>query len=142
RQANGRPASQVRRLLVRERRPRSEQTHDRHDVGHVQRARCDWHWRWSSLMTRAPLGSDFSLDVSGVGRFTFGRRTQKDKYLIRSQYSQLTNDYWKEDGQPGDMEAWMHATIAVLMVKAPDAFSLDNLDPLLDDETGKKIETV
>lgn len=91
---------------------------------------------------REPNGSDFSIDVDGVGHFVFGRRTQKDKYLIRSVYSRMTNDYYKEDGTVGDMEAWMHATLEVLTVSQPESFDPDKLDPILDENTGAKIEKV
>jgi hypothetical protein len=92
-------------------------------------------------MARAANASDFTVDVDGIGRFKFARRMQKDKYLIRSQYSQLTSDHWREDGSVGDMEAWMHATIVVLLVEEPDKF-LENLDPLMDDDTGAPIQKV
>jgi hypothetical protein len=90
-------------------------------------------------MTRAANASDFVLDIEGFGRFKFARRQQKDKYLIRSRYSQLTDDYYKEDGTVGDMEAWMHATIAVLVVEEPSGFSVENLDPLMDDTVEEKL---
>lgn len=92
---------------------------------------------------RVANASDFVVDVEGIGRFKFARRTQKDKYLIRSLYSKLTNDFYREDGTAGDMEAWMHATIAVLVVEEPvETFSIEKLDPLVDDALGEKIEKI
>lgn len=96
---------------------------------------------------RAPNGkADFTVDVEGIGTFTFGRRTQKDKYLIRSLYSKITNNYWIVDDEGGssvgDMEAWMHANIEVLAVAMPDGFSLEKLDPIQQDDTAKVIEKI
>lgn len=93
-------------------------------------------------MARAAKESDFPIDVDGIGRFKFARRTQKDRYLIRTYYGQLTNDNWQEDGTVGDMEAFMHTTIHVLVVEQPEGFSIDNLDPLLDDDIQKKLEKI
>lgn len=93
-------------------------------------------------MARAAKESDFPVDVEGIGRFKFARRTQRDKYQIRSLYAQLTNDYYKEDGTAGDMEAWFHATLSVLTVEEPADFSVEKLDPLLDDVIGDKLMKV
>jgi len=93
-------------------------------------------------MPRTAKDSDFPVDVDGIGRFKFARRTLKDRYQIRTYYGQLTNDHWQEDGSVGDMEAFMHATIHVLVVEAPPDFSIDELDPLLDDDIQKKIEAI
>lgn len=93
-------------------------------------------------MARTAKESDFPIEIDGIGRFKFARRTQKDRYLIRTYYGQLTNDHWQEDGSVGDMEAFMHATIHVLVVEQPDGFSIDELDPILDDDIQKKIENV
>jgi hypothetical protein len=40
------------------------------------------------------------------------------------------------------MEAFMHATIHVLVVEQPGGFSIDELDPIMDDDIQKKIEAV
>lgn len=97
-------------------------------------------------MRPANGGSDFTLDVEGIGTFTFGRRTQKDKYLIRSLYAKMTNNYWVEDAEGGssvgDMEAWMHANISVLAVSMPEGFSLDGLDPIQQEDTAKTVEKI
>jgi hypothetical protein len=93
-------------------------------------------------MARTAKDSDFPVEVDGIGRFKFARRTQKDRYLIRTYYGQLTNDHWQEDGSVADMEAFMHATIHILAVEQPDGFSVDQLDPIMDDDIHKKIEKI
>ena len=95
---------------------------------------------------RKPSGTDFHVDAdyevreSGkvvrtepLGRFTFGRRTMRDMFLIRSEYNRLTNGNYTEDGVPVDIGAWAVATLSVLMVATPDSFDLDKIDPLTDD---------
>ncbi len=72
--------------------------------------------------------SDFTLDVDGVGTFTFGYRTMADEFAIQRKYAELTG------GGPitqwlGLVGGWM-AALAVLTVKAPDGWVLDELDPL------------
>ena len=84
-------------------------------------------------MPRVAHSGDFTLDVDGIGRFIFGRRTQRDQYRIRGLYAQMTGSHWREDGTVGDYEAWMHANIEVMTVEFPATFSLDKLDPLVDD---------
>jgi hypothetical protein len=93
-------------------------------------------------MPRIAHSGDFNVDVEGVGRFTFGRRTQRDQYRIRGLYSQMTGNHWRDDGRVGDVEAWMHANIEVLTVQFPDGFSLEKLDPLLDAEDDNRLERI
>lgn len=93
-------------------------------------------------MPRTAHSGDFSIEVEGIGRFTFGRRTQRDQYRIRGLYAQMTGDNWRTDGRVGDGEAWMHANIEVLTVAFPPTFSLDGIDPLLDDENDDRISRI
>lgn len=103
---------------------------------------------WGPLpdMSRTAKESDFPVDVEGMGRFKFARRTQKDKYQIRSLYAQLTDNNYSADGVAVDMEAWTHATISVLVVEEPESSAawpgLDKLDPLMDDDTADKLQKV
>lgn len=90
-------------------------------------------------MARIKKEGDFTIDVDGMGRFTFGRRTQRDKYKIRGLYAEMTNANWLPDGSPGDMEAWFHANVEVLAVEFPDNFSLEKLDPLTDKESDERL---
>lgn len=93
-------------------------------------------------MTRAVHKDDFSIEVEGLGSFRFGRRTQRDQYKIRGLYGSLTGNNWTEDGKVVDLEAWMHANLEVLTVEFPPTFSLDKLDPLVDDEEDDRMSRV
>jgi hypothetical protein len=90
-------------------------------------------------MARASHKDDFTVTVEGVGDFRFGRRQQKDQYKIRGLYAKLSGDNWKEDGTVGDLEAWWHATLEVMIVQYPDGFSLEKLDPLVDPENDDRL---
>jgi hypothetical protein len=82
---------------------------------------------------RSANGSDFHVDVEGVGRFQFGRRTMRDVFLIRSEYNRLSNGNYSAEGVPVDMGAWAVATINVLLVASPPEFDLTTVDPLMDE---------
>lgn len=96
-------------------------------------------------------GNDFHVDVewktpSGavepLGRFTFGRRTMRDVFLIRGEYNRLTNGNYNENGVALDFGAFSIATLSVLMVEAPASFDMDKVDPLLDDTWEDKAAAV
>jgi hypothetical protein len=100
---------------------------------------------------RKSHGTDFHVDVEwkrtpkdieNLGRFTFGRRTMRDVFLIRSEYNRLTNGNYSENGVPVDGGAWAIATLFVLMVEAPESFDLDKVDPLMDDTWEDKTAAV
>lgn len=50
---------------------------------------------------RAPRESDFYVDVEGIGRFRFGRRTYGDRLKIRAEFARLTKAYVEHD-EKGD----------------------------------------
>lgn len=83
------------------------------------------------MRTAAP--GDFKVDVDDVGSFTFGRRSPRDVFRIRGEYARLTGGNITEDGSFGDFPALVFVTIKQLMVSGPDAFNLDNIDPLVDE---------
>lgn len=87
-------------------------------------------------MTRPAHKTDFPVDVEGVGTFVFGRRRMADEIRIHVEYSRLTEAVaptpWLDS-----VATWL-ATLRVMMVRAPDGFVLDELDPL-DDETYEKL---
>jgi hypothetical protein len=96
-------------------------------------------------------GTDFHVDVEwkpatgaaeNIGRFTFGRRTMRDTFLIRSEYNRLSNGNYGHNGLPVDIGAWAVATLSVLMVEAPASFDLDKVDPLMDDTWEDKTAAV
>ena len=88
---------------------------------------------------RNPNENDFSVDVEGIGRFMFARRTKEDVFKIRSRYAVLTESHYTADGSIADMGAYALVVLQTLMVSAPENFSLDSIDPLLDDNFEKKI---
>lgn len=85
---------------------------------------------------------DFTVEVDGIGTFIFARRQMRDTYRIRGEYNKLTGGNYDDDGNFNDLPALAHATLAVLMVQAPDGFDLDALDPLTDDDCDTKIMKV
>lgn len=64
-----------------------------------------------------------------------GKRTMRDKYLIRSEYERLTKGSYDDIGRPHDMSAWALANLRVMLVEAPDNFLLDP-EKVNDDEDG------
>lgn len=93
-------------------------------------------------MARKPNSSDFSIDVDGIGRFIFARRTMRDTYRIRGDYGELTNGNYDEDGAMVDISALGYATIKTLMVSGPEGWSLDEMDPLSDEDPEEQIMKV
>lgn len=100
---------------------------------------------------RKGSGTDFHVDVEWntpsktvepIGRFTFGRRTMRDVFLIRSEYNRLSNGNYNDKGIPVDMGAWSIATLSVLTVASPPSFDLDKIDPLTDDTWEDKTAAV
>jgi hypothetical protein len=91
---------------------------------------------------RKANGTDFHVDVDGVGRFTFGRRTMRDVFLIRSEYNRLSNGNYNAEGIPVDMGAWAVSTVFVLLVASPAEFDLGTIDPLTDDTWEEKTAKV
>lgn len=90
-------------------------------------------------MTRAPGSNDFTVDVDGIGTFTFARRQMRDIYRIRGDYNKLTGGNYDEEGNYGDVSALAFVTLSLLMVAAPTGFSLSTLDPLVDDQCDEKV---
>jgi hypothetical protein len=95
--------------------------------------------------------SDFYVEVDGVGRFSFARRSPQDVYRIRTETNTLTDGFEDKNGNM-DLGAFMFATLKVLMVSAPEGFAgasstaeppiapdLNTLDPVMDDTWEDKI---
>lgn len=79
-------------------------------------------------MARSPDATDFTVDVEGIGTFTFGRRRLADEVKIQVEYARLT-----EGVQPTpwlDLVATWLATLKILTVRAPDDWDIDEMDPL------------
>lgn len=78
-------------------------------------------------MSRIPKDSDFTVDVEGVGRFTFARRTMRDELAIQREYSDILQGVIPTDWL-ATVGGWM-STLRVLTVHAPTDWVLDDLDP-------------
>ncbi len=90
-------------------------------------------------MARVPSKTDFDVDVEGIGRFIFARRSIRDTYRIRGEYGALTNNNTDENGHVADLSALGFATISVLVVSQPADFDFQGLDPIVDEEWDDKI---
>lgn len=90
-------------------------------------------------MARIPKETDFTVDVEGVGKFTFARRTMRDELAIQREYADILGGV-----EPTDWLAiiagWF-STFRVLIVYAPSDWSLDDMDPL-DPATYQKLAKV
>lgn len=79
-------------------------------------------------MPRAGAETDFTVEVDGVGSFTFGRRAMRDEIKVQVEYARLI-----EGVEPTDWLAtvagWI-AVLRVLTVRAPDDWDIDEMDPL------------
>lgn len=89
---------------------------------------------------RESRGTDFTIEVEGVGNFRFARRTMRDEFRIQAEYSRLT------EGVPVPalhlfQTASQVATLKVLAVEVPDSWDIDSMDPL-DSSSFDKIDKV
>lgn len=82
-------------------------------------------------MARQGTATDFTVDVEGVGTFTFARRTMRDEINIQVEFARFI--------QGVEPTAWL-ATVCgwlsdlkVLTVQAPAGWDIETLDPLDDD---------
>lgn len=90
-------------------------------------------------MPRSKAPGDFDVEVEGVGRFIFGRRTPRDVFTIRGEYNRITGGNFTEDGMFADMAALAFVTIKQLAVEMPDGFDPERLDPVMSDEWEPKL---
>jgi len=90
-------------------------------------------------MARQASKSDLVVDVDGIGRFVFARRTMRDKFGIRGAYAALTSANYDAEGNTADIGALAFCTINHLLVSAPAGFSLEVLDPDADEEKLTKV---
>lgn len=84
---------------------------------------------------RTPRETDFTVNVEGVGTFTFARRTMRDEIAIQVEYARIldgvTPTAWLEA-----VGGWL-SVLRVLTVRAPEGWDLDNLDPLESEDYAK-----
>lgn len=90
-------------------------------------------------MARIPKETDFTVDVEGVGKFTFGRRTMRDELAIQREYADILGGVPPTDWL-AIIAGWF-STFRVLTVYAPSDWSLDDMDPL-DPATYEKLAKV
>lgn len=81
---------------------------------------------------RAGKVTDFPVEVEGVGKFIFGRRTLRDGMAIAVEYSRQTEAEEKLSNWAMVLGEAV-ATIMVLMVEAPEGWVLEEIDPLAPD---------
>lgn len=90
-------------------------------------------------MARISKATDYTVDVDGVGTFTFGRRTMRDEVDVQREYAAILGGVvptaWLEI-----VGNWI-ATLKVLTVRAPNGWDIDEMDPL-DNETYEKMKRV
>ena len=80
----------------------------------------------------------YPVEVDGVGVFHVAKRTMRHEFRIQAEYSRLTEGV---DTPTPNLEimAAIFSVLKVLIVKAPDGWNLDAIDPLDQDEYAKLI---
>lgn len=92
-------------------------------------------------MARAPQLTDFIVNVDGVGRFVFAKRTMRDEISIQVEYAKMLDGV--EPTQWLSVVCGWLSVLSVLTVRAPDGWSLDldDLDPM-DPEVYERLSKV
>ena len=86
---------------------------------------------------REPALTDFTIDVSGVGSCTFGRRTGRDRFKIATEYHRLVGGL-DVSGSDLGVVAEAYSTLGALLVDGPD--SLQKAMDLEADDDGQGTE--
>ncbi len=89
---------------------------------------------------RAPRATDFNVPVEGVGNFVFAKRTMGDELDIQREFADILQGVEHPTVWLETMAGWL-SVLRVLTVRAPDGWSLEELDPL-DEETYAKLNKV
>lgn len=87
-----------------------------------------------------PGPATFTLNVDGVGTFTFHRRTMREEMRIAAEHSRITEGVDKPTPYLELVSTWM-ATLKVLTAKPPEGWDIDNMDPL-DGDTYVRLQSV
>jgi len=90
-------------------------------------------------MAREAQKTDFTIDVEGIGSFTFARRTMRDEIRIQREFARIIDGVeptaWLEQ-----VGGWI-SDLGVLTVEAPEGWDIEGMDPL-DDDTYAKMAKV
>lgn len=89
---------------------------------------------------RNPSPRDFALDVEGIGRFVFGRKTVMDALAIECEYTRLTEGLDVVPDYLGVLASAI-ANLRILTVKAPDGWDIEGMDGE-DEETYTRLKKV
>ena len=90
-------------------------------------------------MPRESQVSDFDVQVEGVGRFVFARRTLADELEVQREYARIIDGVTPTDWL-STMAGWL-SVLRTITVRAPAGWDLETLDPL-DEGTYAKIHKV
>jgi len=80
------------------------------------------------MSSRAPRSSDFDVPVEGVGTFVFARRTLADELAIQREYARIIDGVNPTEWL-ATMAGWL-SVLRTITVRAPQGWSLDEMDPL------------
>lgn len=74
-------------------------------------------------MARAPQSTDFSVDIDGIGTFTFARRRMADELKIQVEYARILDGVKPTEWL--DLIAGWKSVLKVLTVRAPEDWGVD-----------------
>ena len=80
------------------------------------------------MARKANPETDFTVNVEGVGNFTFARRTMADEFAIQRKFAELAGGSDHTDWL-SMVGGWV-ASLTVLTVRAPDGWDISDMDPL------------
>lgn len=91
-------------------------------------------------MARSGSDTDFAVNVDQVGDFLFAKRTMRDEIKIQVEYARMIEGVEQPTEWLALVAGWI-AALKTLVVKSPDGWDIDQMDPL-DDETYAKLARV
>lgn len=81
---------------------------------------------------RNPGRNDYDVQVEGIGKFKFARRSLGDELKVQVEYARITEGVMQPTPWLYSLGTWLSA-LRVLMVAAPDGWDMEAMDPLEDD---------
>jgi hypothetical protein len=90
-------------------------------------------------MGRELRETDFTVNVDGIGTFTFGRRTMRDEISIQREYARILDGVEPTDWL-ATVGGWI-SVLSVLTVSAPPGWNIDEMDPT-ESATYERLSTV